>query len=110
MNAERYVFDNAAEQQARERFAALPRLYDPGTIRHLAALGVGAGWRCLEVGAGGGSIARWLAQRVGSTGYVVATDLDTRFLEPLAREVGPPLAVQRHDVTADPLPEASFDL
>jgi hypothetical protein len=35
---------------------ALPLLYDPGTIRHLEQLGVGLGWRCLEVGAGGGSI------------------------------------------------------
>jgi SAM-dependent methyltransferase len=102
-----YVFDNAAERQARERFAALPRIYDPGTIRHLQALGVAAGWRCLEVGAGGGSIALWLAERVGPHGLVLATDLDTRFLEPLA---GPTLEVQRHDVTADPLPEAAFDL
>jgi hypothetical protein len=71
----RYVFDNAAEEQTRERFATLPRLYDPGTIRHLEALGVGAGWRCLEVGAGGGSVARWLAERVGPIGRVLATDI-----------------------------------
>jgi SAM-dependent methyltransferase len=103
----RYVFDNAAEQQARKRFAALPRIYDSGTIRHLEALGVGEGWRCLEVGAGGGSIARWLAQRVGRSGHVLATDIDTRFLEVLA---GPTLEVRRHDVTADPLPAAAFDL
>ena len=68
---------------------------------------MGAGWRCLEVGAGGGSIARWLAQRVGPRGHVLATDVDTRFLEALA---GPNLVVRRHDVTADPLPAATFDL
>ena len=96
MSDKGYVFDNAAERQARERFAALPRIYDPGTIRHLQALGVTAGWRCLEVGAGGGSIALWLAERVGPSGYVLATDLDTRFLEPLAR---PTLEVRRHDIT-----------
>jgi SAM-dependent methyltransferase len=103
----RYIFDNAAERQARERFAALPRLYDLGTFRHLEALGVTDGWRCLEVGAGGGSVARWLAERVGPTGRVLATDVDTRFLEGLA---GPNLEVRRHDVTADPLSEAAFDL
>jgi SAM-dependent methyltransferase len=106
VSSRRYVFDNAAEQ-TRERFAALPRLFDPGTFRHLEALGVREGWHCLEVGAGGGSVARWLAERVGFDGSVLATDIDTRFLAPLA---GPPLEVQRHDITADPLPEAAFDL
>ena len=102
-----YVFDNAAEREAQARFAALPALYDPGTIRHLEALGVGPGWRCLEVGAGGGSIARWLAARAGPGGHVLATDVDPRFLERLA---GPSLEVRRHDITTDPLPDAAFDL
>lgn len=102
-----YVFDNAAEQQTRARFAALPRIFDPGTIRHLEARGVGEGWRCLEAGAGGGSIATWLAVQVGSTGYVLATDIDTRFLGALAR---PNLEVRRHDIVGDPLPKATFDL
>jgi SAM-dependent methyltransferase len=35
------------------------------------------------------------------------TDIDTRFLEPFA---GPRLSVQRHDIGADELPEAAFDL
>ncbi len=61
MSESRYVFDNAAEQETRARFAALPRLYDPGTVRHLEALEVADGWRCLEVGASAGSIARWQA-------------------------------------------------
>ncbi|MGH8999638.1 MAG: hypothetical protein ACRDY7_09630 [Acidimicrobiia bacterium] len=41
---------------------------DSSTVRHLEALGVGAGWRCLEVGGGGGSVGRWLGERVGSDG------------------------------------------
>ncbi len=101
-----YVFDNAAEQTS-ARFAALPRLYDPGTIRHLEQLGVGPGWHCLEVGGGGGSIAAWLSDRVGPTGHVLATDLDPRFLERLNR---PNLDVRRHDIASDPVPEARFDL
>jgi SAM-dependent methyltransferase len=52
-------------------------------------------------------VARWLAERVGPAGSVLATDIDPRFLEPLA---APPLAVQRHDITTDPLPAAAFDL
>jgi len=44
---------------------------------------VGDGWRCLEVGGGGGSITEWLCRRVGPTGRVVATDINTRFLDAL---------------------------
>jgi len=101
-----YVFDNA-EQQAQQRMAALPALYDPGTIRHLTQLGVGEGWRCLEIGAGGGTIARWLGERVGPTGRVLATDLDTRFLENLRL---PNVEVRKHNIESDPLPQNAFDL
>jgi len=101
-----YVFDNA-EQQAQQRMAALPALYDPGTIRHLTQLGVGEGWRCLEIGAGGGTIARWLSERVGPTGRVLATDLDTRFLENLRL---PNVEVRKHNIESDPLPQNAFDL
>lgn len=101
-----YTFDNASEQTPR-RFSALEALYDPWTIQHLEARGVREGWHCLEVGGGLGPIARWLSGRVGSTGHVLVTDIDTRFLEPFA---GPTLEVQRHDIVADALPEAAFDL
>ena len=101
-----YLLDTAWHQQ-RRRLAGLEAWFDPGTIRHLEHLGVGPGWRCLEVGAGGGSIATWLCQRVGPTGSVLATDLDTRFLDPL---IQPNLTVQRHDLLAGPLPAAAFDL
>jgi SAM-dependent methyltransferase len=103
----RYVFDNAAEQPTGARFDALPRIFDATTIRHLESIGVGPGWSCLEVGAGGGSIARWLAERVGPGGRVLATDTDTRFIDALHN---PPIEVMRHDITTDPLPTASFDL
>lgn len=52
----RYLFDNSAPE-AGARFAGLETLYDAVTRRQLDRLGIGAGWRCLEVGAGGGSIA-----------------------------------------------------
>jgi SAM-dependent methyltransferase len=101
-----YTFDNAGTQAA-TRFSALADIFDPGTIRHLTDIGVGRGWRCLEVGAGGGSIATWLCDRVGGNGKVLATDIDTRFLETLNRSN---LDVSRHDVASDPLPQAAFDL
>lgn len=101
-----YQFDHAWHQE-RARLASLEQFEDPGTIRFLEALGVGAGWRCLEVGAGGGSIAAWLCERVGPTGRVLAIDLETKFLAALDY---PQLEVRRLDVTSDALPEGAFDL
>ena len=101
-----YVFDNAAPN-ARARLAALADVHDPDTIRHLLATGVTDGWRCLEVGGGLGTITRWLSQRVGPTGYVLTTDIDTRFLETLGLAN---VEVRRHDIIAGPLPDRTFDL
>jgi SAM-dependent methyltransferase len=102
-----YLLDNRREQ-AGDRFEALAAVYDPMTIGHFDRLGAGPGWRCLEVGAGGGSIVRHLSERVGPTGRVLATDIEPRFLDPLADL--PNVDVCRHDVVADPLPEEEFDL
>jgi ubiquinone/menaquinone biosynthesis C-methylase UbiE len=101
-----YALDNAGKQ-ASARFDALAAMYDPVTVRHLENRGVSPGWHCLEVGGGGGSIAAWLAARVGPTGRVLVTDIDPRFLE--SRQVAN-LEVRRHDIVNDPLPEAAFDL
>src|SRR5689334_6589116 len=102
----RYLLDNA-DSIAAHRMAALARLYDAATHRTLDAAGISAGWHCLEVGGGGGGVARWMAERVGATGSVLCTDLDPRHIAPsgLAN-----LHVVRHDVVRDPLPEGKFDL
>lgn len=101
-----YAFDNRW-QGTQHRMAALEDWLDPGTARHLTDRGVAAGWHCLEIGAGGGSIARWLGEQVGPDGYVLATDIDPRFLGELER---PNLEVRCHNIVQDPLPEAAFDL
>ena len=101
-----YIFDNAAPH-ARARLTALAALHDAGTIRHLAATGISDGWTCLDVGAGLGTITRWLSQRVGAPGRVLAVDIDTRFLEELdLRNV----EILRGDIAVSPLPESTFDL
>ncbi|CAM3879051.1 class I SAM-dependent methyltransferase [Smaragdicoccus niigatensis] len=97
-----YVFDQAWHDE-RARIAGMESLWDSGTIAVLDGLGIQPGWHCLEVGAGGGTIAHWLSERA----MVTATDLDTRFVEPLASEM---LLVSRHDIREDPLPPAEFDL
>jgi SAM-dependent methyltransferase len=106
MRVSNYVYDQAWEHE-RDRLAGIEAWLDPGTKRLVEQLGIREGWRVLEAGGGGGSIASWLAGRVGSGGHVVATDLDTRFLDPLA---GPDLEVRRHDVVNDDLEQGAYDL
>lgn len=63
------------------RLRALEEVWDENTCSMLGLrVGVQRGWRCLELGAGAGSIARWLAERVGHSGSVVAADMNCRFL------------------------------
>ncbi len=95
-----YVFGD----EGTVRLEAVEAFLDPGTIRHLEYLGVVPALRCLEVGAGGGSIARWLVAQGAS---VVATELDTINLEPFA---GRSLEVRRHNIVEDPLEENAFHL
>jgi SAM-dependent methyltransferase len=101
-----YLFDQAWTQEKR-RLDALARVYDPETFSHLQRLGVAAGTRCLEVGAGSGTVAQWMYERVSPGGAVVATDLDPRFLEQIATDG---LEVRRHDIAADPIERAAFDV
>ncbi len=100
-----YIFDGELDAE-RQRLELQSAYWDPRTFRQLDATGVSGGWRCLEVGAGAGSVARWLCQRVAD-GHVTATDVDTRFLEPLRL---PNLEVRRHDILEDPLEESAYDL
>jgi SAM-dependent methyltransferase len=102
-----YFAEDTSDAFERERLALLAEVSDPVTTRRLDDLGVGPGWRCLEAGAGDGSVARWLAGRVGPGGCVVATDLNPRFL------VGHGLSnleVRRHDLLEDELEGALYDL
>jgi SAM-dependent methyltransferase len=103
-----YALDNAALETV-DRFRALESCYDQATRDSLRQTGPTAGWHCLEVGGGGGSIALWLSDMVGPTGRVTVTDIAPGQLNPglLAR---PNVHVRRHDVVEDVLPEAEFDL
>ena len=93
-----YLLTNTAAETA-TRFAGLEETFDPVTIRHLSRV-VAPGNRCLELGAGGGSVARWIADAVGPSGSVLATDLDVRWL---AGEAAP-FEVLQHDLRHDPDP------
>ena len=101
----RYVLGGVDAATEARRLALLEQRFDAGTIRRLGELGVIGGWRCLEVGAGHGSVARWLADKVGPSGSVVAADIDARFLTGLPDNVD----VRELDIRDQEL-EPDFDL
>ena len=59
---------------------------------------------CIELGAGAGSIAAWLADHVGEAGKVIATDVEPLLLNCSQHEV------VRHNLETDDLPKQTFDL
>ena len=103
---EGYALDPAWHAE-RDRLSSLTSLYDVDTLRLAGSLGLTEGWRCLDVGAGTGTVVELLADRVGPTGSVLAVDVDTRFLDHLGRSN---VEVRQADVTVDPLPADGFDL
>ena len=100
-----YLLDNRA-LETEHRFDNLAALFNPVTFRHCDMLGISKGWRCWEVGVGGPSVPRWLAERVGPSGHVLATDIDVRWAHDV---VGDQVEVRRHDVANDDPPEGGFD-
>lgn len=101
-----YVYDQGFTEE-RTRLGAMESLWDPGTRALLDELGLRSSekpWRCLEVGAGGGSLLQWMTDRGAS---VLAVDIDTRFIESLASDT---IEVRRLDIRTDELPQGEFDL
>jgi SAM-dependent methyltransferase len=98
-----YLYGNA-HSEALLRLRGLEQIEDSGTIAVLERLPPMEGLTCLEIGAGAGSIAAWLASRVGPSGEVLATDIDVSHLDDAK------YSVLRHDIERDDLPEERFDL
>ncbi|MFD8546863.1 class I SAM-dependent methyltransferase [Streptomyces sp. NPDC059649] len=90
----------------RDRLRSIQRSVDAFTIKVIQDLPLEASFNCLELGAGAGSIAYWLAARCPE-GRVVAVDLDTRHLDMRRAEN---LEVQEADITSEDYAPGSFDL
>ncbi|MFI7285581.1 class I SAM-dependent methyltransferase [Streptomyces anulatus] len=95
--------DRAGEEE-RIDFGAVA--YDDFTMARLRALGAGPGWRCLDIGAGTGTVSRRLLGEAG-VASVLAVDRDVRFLS--ARPV-PGLQVLQADITAPDFAPGAFQL
>jgi SAM-dependent methyltransferase len=102
----RYLLENSREAAA-ERLDALSAVFDHWTFAQIESTGIGTGWRCWEVGAGGPSVPHFLARAVGGSGRVLVTDID---LTALATNLGENVEIRRHDLTMDPPPREVFDL
>lgn len=104
MTTTEYLLDSGTDL-GREQLECLEVLFDGHTVAALDAVGVRPGQRCLDVGAGSGSIARRLADRVRPHGHVVAVDIET------SRLVGAPgIDVRQHDIN-DGVPDGGpYDL
>jgi 2-polyprenyl-3-methyl-5-hydroxy-6-metoxy-1,4-benzoquinol methylase len=100
-----YILERSWEPE-RRRLELQERSLDPITFDHLSRIEVQEGWRCLEVGAGAGSVVGWLADRVGDSGHVVAIDLDTKLIDHLD---GPLIHVRQEDLMSADLSDG-FDL
>lgn len=82
------------------------------TAAFLARVGVGPGWRCLDVGCGDGQVTALLARTVGPSGRVVGIDVDEDALA-IARQAAQHAGLQaefaREDAT-EPHQRDTFDL
>jgi SAM-dependent methyltransferase len=88
-----------------ERLRDVQGAFDPMTATRLDRAGVSAGWRCLVVGAGRGSITRWLSTRVGALGNVVAVDIEA---PEGAGQTN--IEARSHDILSGPVDTGTFDL
>ena len=89
-----------------DRLKTLAERSDGWTRRLLTQLGIGGGWRCLDVGTGAGTVATWMGEQVAPDGQVLAVDVDTRF----APRSSAGIEFRQLDVTTDPLPAGAFEL
>jgi SAM-dependent methyltransferase len=101
-----YILDDASAVEYK-RLDLMSKILDPWTRQYLIGLGVGEGWHSLEHGGGNGSIAEWLAAKVGASGSVTAIDINPVLIELVPAQN---LSVQQMDLRAGELESESYDL
>lgn len=101
----RYGFNNATPDAAVQT-RLLGQILDPHTEAVLINTVDGLrGKRCLDIGAGAGSITHLLADQVGPDGHVVALDLDPSRIPPHER-----IEIRTGDVRTADLGDSEFDV
>jgi SAM-dependent methyltransferase len=105
MSTPDYFAADAPDSEEQLRLQGLEMLWDPVTRRRLLEAGLGEGQRCLELGAGRGSVARMMAECTDTR--VIAVDRDPRYLDPTDQRY----EIRKVDVTNEPsLTGEQFDV
>src|SRR5262245_52772473 len=106
-----YILSNAAEA---ERLRVQARVWETDVEALLDQIGVGPGWRCLDLGCGALGILAPLSRRAGPSGRVVGVDTDERLLATarayVERERLTNVDLIQRDARETGLPRESFDL
>src|SRR6185436_7816685 len=82
----------------------------PDALTMLDRIGVGPGWRCLDIGCGPEGITRLMSDLVGPSGHVVGLDMDEQHLAHARARAPANVEFRCGDAFGSDLPEASFDL
>lgn len=101
-------------RSGRERLRVLSQVLQAGTYDLLDKVGLRPGMACLDVGCGGGDVARELSRRVGAAGRVMGLDMDAAQLEIVRTEAAaqniPNIEYRIANVADPPRNLGTFDL
>ncbi len=81
-----YVFTSNRSDKEYQRLRLLERAFDEKTKSILLESGLKAGFACLEVGPGAGSILEWMKHIVGSSGSVIGVDKNIEHVRHLKKQ------------------------
>lgn len=90
-----------------DRLSGLAEAFDQASRSVLRSLGLDGTWKCLDVGAGTGTLSSWLAGMTTGPGRVCAVDRDVRFLRRLPTTG---LEIIEADITDLAFDPGQFDL
>ncbi|WP_019217675.1 class I SAM-dependent methyltransferase [Legionella tunisiensis] len=76
-----YLLQNSSAKTEFERLQLIENIYNQTSFSLLTQAGINVGWKCLEIGAGAGGVAKWMAQKVTKKGAVVAVDINPIYLQ-----------------------------
>jgi SAM-dependent methyltransferase len=76
----------AGGREGKARLDVQSAAHRPYTLALLQRVGVGPGWRCLDVGCGGGHVTTDLARLAGPTGWAVGVDFDEVIIDLAGKE------------------------
>jgi SAM-dependent methyltransferase len=103
-NDVRYMFDNDTPEAA-QQVKLLADILDDHTLTVLENIDVPQDGRCLDLGAGAGTVSHWMADDLVTSGHVDVLDLNPRHIAAHDR-----ISVVTGDVTTHPFDDGQYDL